>query len=129
MTSRRAQPMYFMPAAKLPHGFKYPEAYRLFVADRPICVGPTNEDWCFIDEVDVDAFFAYARRIVPHLPLVPFMRRNGEDGVACFDGTCGDGNPKVYEFNYCVAIGFRGGQLTFTEWLALIPPKEEDDEA
>lgn len=127
MHVRKAQPAYFLTEDKLPAGFQYPEAYRSLVASKPFCIGATNEDWCFIDCVDVDVFLGYAHQISPDRPLVPFMRRNGDDGVACFDGLSTDGNPRIYQFNYCVNIGYGGGRLTFEEWLALFPPADEEE--
>ena len=128
MSFRQAKPIYFLPEDKLPQGFQYPNAYRkLVTSGPPYCIGATNEDWCFIDREEVSAFLDYARQLSANRPLVPFMRRNGEDGVACFDGLCTDGNPRIYVFNYCVDVGCGGGKLAFEEWMALIPPPDEDD--
>lgn len=128
MHIRKSRPIYFLPSSLLPEGFQYPESYRAFVATSPRCVGELNEDWCILDEEDVAAFLDYARKIAPDRPLVPFMRRNGEDGVACFDGISRDGEPKIYVFNYCVNVGYGGGTLAFSEWLATIPTENGDDE-
>lgn len=127
MINRQVQPVYHLPEDKLPHGFRYPAAYEALVASKPWCIGAVNEDWCFIDREEVDAFLEYARQLSPGRPLVPFMRRNGEDGVACFDGLSTDGDPKVYVFTYCVDVGVGGGSLSFEKWLALIPPPDPED--
>jgi hypothetical protein len=128
MKHRRYEPLYFLPVHLLPEGFQYPESYRAFAATGKWCVGPTNDDWCVIDEDDAIAFLDYARRLVPSRRLVPFMRRNGEDGVACFDGEASDEEPKIWGFNYSVDVGYVSGTRTFTEWLAQIPPEDEDEE-
>ncbi|HEY8356715.1 MAG TPA: hypothetical protein VIL30_04560 [Ramlibacter sp.] len=129
MNTHRSDPIYFLAPEELPPGFQYPESYRALAATNAYCIGPVNEDWCFIDRQEMGNFRDYARKLSPGRPLIPFMRRNGEDGVACFDGSCTNGNPTVYQFNYCVEVGCGGGVLSFDQWLALIPPEEEGDEA
>jgi hypothetical protein len=128
MHIRKARHIYFLPPNLLPPGFQYPESYRTFVATSPSCIGASNEDWCILDEEDVEPFLDYARKIAPDRPLVPFMRRNGEDGVACFDGASKGVEPTVYVFNYSVDVGYGGGNLLFADWLATIPPYDEDEE-
>lgn len=127
MKTRRHRPVFFLPEHLLPEGFRYPESYRLFAATGKWLVGPVNEDWVVLDAEDVGAFLDYARAVVPHRRLVPFMRRNGEDGVVCFDGESADDEPRIWAFNYCVDIGFQSSSLTFSEWLSRIPPEEAVD--
>ena len=119
--------IYFLPPELLPPGFAYPESYRRYVKSHPVCVGAVNQDWCFLDEIEIERFVAYAKKIATR-SVVPFMRRNGEDGVACFDGEPSGEEPRVYQFNYCESIGFGGGRFTFDEWLASIPVEEDGDE-
>ena len=56
------------------------------------------------------------------------MRRNGEDDVACFDGASPSDDPKVHVFNYCVDVGCGPTHKTFSEWLAEIPPSEDEED-
>jgi len=121
------RPVYFLPEPLLPEGFRYPDSYCAFAAAGKPSTGPVNEDWCVLDEDEIEGFLNYARKIVPQRRLVPFMRRNGEDGVACFDGESKDTEPRVWGFTYCVDIGWASGNLTFSEWLAHIPPEDEDE--
>jgi hypothetical protein len=127
MTSYRSDPVHFLPADKLPKGFEYPASYRAFVAANPDCVlGPVNEDWCFIDSRMIEDFIQYIRNAAPGIPLVPFMRRNGDDGVVCFFANPPE-EPKVWGVNCFQDVGYVAGTRTFSEWLASIPVCDEDD--
>lgn len=129
MISRPYRPAYFLPQEMLPTGFRYPDSYKAFSEQRTPLVGPVNEDWCVLSEGEVETMLNYARKLSPQRQLVPFMRRNGEDGVACFDGATPSDDPKVYVFNYSVDVGCGPTHKTFSEWLAEIPPNEDVEDA
>lgn len=128
MISRPYRPAYFLPAEMLPTSFRYPDSYKTFSEQRTPQVGPVNEDWCVLSEGEVDSMLAHARELSPHRQLVPFMRRNGEDGVACFDGATASNDPKVYVFNYSADVGCGPTHKTFSEWLAEIPASEDEED-
>ena len=129
MISHPYRPAYFLANEQLPADFRYPESYKEFSRKGTPMVGAVNEDWCVLDEdeVEVEAMLSYARKLSPQKRLIPFMRRNGEDGVACFDATAQTDDPKVFVFNFSVDVGCNPTNKTFGEWLAQIPPDEEDD--
>lgn len=128
MSTLQSRPFHFLPEAELPVGFKYPTAYLEFVEREPDAViGPINEDWCFIDHTQIDNFRQYVKR-VSRRPLVPFMRRNGDDGVACFLAEEPTGEPSVWIACVFQDVGVWPTSMSFTEWLKSIPPRDEGDE-
>jgi len=130
MTVQQSRPSHFLAATELPAGFVYPKAYVDFVSKKPFAViGPINEDWCFIEQDSIENFRRYVKRAAPNLPLVPFMRRNGDDGVACLLSQGIDAEPTVYIANVFQDIGAWGTSQSFAAWLLESPPRDADDEA
>jgi hypothetical protein len=128
MKTHRYDPVYFLSRELLPRGFEYPESYRKFAALGQPRVGAINEDWIVLDRECIERFVAHVRDIAPALPLVPFMRRNGEDGIACFGPSSSGLSDRIYVVRYSDRKGCGGGTLSFEDWLALIPrPDPEDD--
>lgn len=127
MISHPYRRAYFLPDELLPANFRYPASYVDFSRQGTPLVGPVNEDWCVLHEDEVEAMLSYARKLSPQRKLVPFMRRNGEDGVACFDAAEPTDDPEVFVFNYCVDVGCEPTHRTFSEWLAQIPPRDDED--
>ena len=119
-------PAYYLPERLLPPGFVYPDDYRTFAESGVHRVGDRNYGWTVLDSECLDNFVGYARKISPNLPLVPFMRVYGHDNIACFDGSIVGGDPKIYFLNFCGPTRcFSSGQ-TFSEWIATIPPDDDD---
>ena len=88
------KPQYVADAKMLPPGFRYPATYLAFVADNPSGVG--GNDWCFLSQEKFQLYSDYVRKVTPTRTLVPFMRRNGDDGVACFDASRQTDDPTVF---------------------------------
>ena len=127
--TREYVPGYFAEARLLPNGFKYPASYLAFAASGRSHVGPVNEDWLVLEESQIEKFFGYVKAASPEKALVPFMRVNGDDGVACFDADSLSEDPLVYVCNVFHNFGCWGSQKTFSEWLSEILADEERDAA
>ena len=128
MSASLSKPFHFLPESDLPDGFKYPSSYIEFVRQEPdAIVGPVNEDWCFIDSTQIENFRKYVRK-VSRRPLVPFMRRNGDDGVACFLAESPHIEPNVWIAYVFQDVGVWPTSKTFSEWVSSIPPRDEDDD-
>lgn len=129
MNHRRSVSAYFVDPRLLPRGFKYPASYVVFArSSPPILIGPVNEDWCVLDATEIEQYFHYVREAFPSQNLVPFMRRNGDDGVACFDWSVPSDDPQVVYCQVFQNLGCWPENATFSEWLVRIPPRDPEDD-
>jgi hypothetical protein len=116
-----AKPVRIIAQERLPPGFGYPESYKAFAAQAGGAIGPAHEAWVFLGDDELDDALAHIARIAGERPLVPFMRREGDDVLACFDGCASAGEEaRVFLLRFGSNPGFGGGRRRFAEWLALV---------
>lgn len=128
MATEKFDPLYFAPTSLLPKGFKYPSAFLAYVdSNPPSVIGPANEDFCGFLEGEIERYFEYLQSALPGRRLVPFMRRNGDDGVVCFDADDHGDDPMVWYCNVFQGLGAWPLNVGFAGWLATIPPADRDE--
>jgi hypothetical protein len=100
MDRRPHQPLPFLPARLLPDGFQYPRAFREFANSRLSASLLDGDPWTFFDAEFGTIWAEKTQQQNKSLTIVPFAIRQGTNHVACFDGACQDGNPRVILVRY-----------------------------
>lgn len=84
-----------LPDNLLPAGFVYPTGFIEFVQTAGAATVLDGEPWTLLSKRSVARIVANVRQQNPHLVLVPFALRQYTNHVACFEGQCTTGAPKV----------------------------------
>ena len=115
---------YLPSRDRLPEGFNLPPAYVDVVRSGHL---PDIEPWWWlcIRKQSYDFWFEKLKEQFPDRILVPFAKMEDSDDLACFDGGCQIGSPKVLYIHAYTTSGWehRGEESDFDAWLNSISKK------